>query len=74
METAFKFLCGVMFGCFGFMLGLLIAPIAAVAIVAYMTKISFEIGYRGDDPVKEIDKCIEEKNKAISKNIKGIEE
>lgn len=65
MGTVFKFLCGVIFSCFGFMLGLLVAPFAAVALVVYMTKISFEIGYRGDDPVENI--------KETCKNIKDCE-
>lgn len=47
------------------MLGLLVAPFAAVALVVYMTKMSFEIGYRGEDPVENI--------KETCKNIKDCE-
>ena len=60
-----KILSSGLFGVFGFALSLCIAPIAAVAVVCYMTKVSFEIGYQ-DDPekvAKEIEKNIEEKEK-----------
>lgn len=65
MKKAKKIFSSILFGVFGFVLSLCVAPIAAVAIVGYMTKVSFEIGYQ-DDPeqvVKEIEKNIEEKEK-----------
>lgn len=65
MKKVKKILSSVLFGVFGFALSLCIAPIAAVAVVCYMTKVSFEIGYQ-DDPekvAKEIEKNIEEKEK-----------
>lgn len=65
MKKAKKIFSSILFGVFGFALSLCIAPIAAVVIVGYMTKVSFEIGYQ-DDPeqvVKEIEKNIEEKEK-----------
>ena len=73
MKKVKNILSSVLFGVFGFALSLCIAPFVAVAVVIYMTKVSFEIGYK-EMSVEEIDKCIEEKSKAISKNIKGIEE
>ena len=45
MEKVKNILNSIFFGCFGFCLSLFIAPLAALAIVCYMTKISFEIGY-----------------------------
>jgi hypothetical protein len=65
MKKVKKIFSSVLFGVFGFALSLCIAPIAAVAVVCYMTKVSFEIGYQ-DDPekvAKEIEKNIEEKEK-----------
>ena len=52
-------------GFFGFGLGICIAPIAAVAIVIYMTKISAELGYSDNpgttygDEVKDVDNYID---------------
>ena len=73
MKRVKNILSGILFGVFGFALSLCIAPFVAVAVVIYMTKVSFEIGYK-EMSTEEINKCIEEKSKAISKNIKGIEE
>lgn len=73
MKMVKNVLSGILFGVFGFALSLCIIPFVAIAIIVYMTKVSFEIGYK-DMSVEEIDKYVEEKGKAISKNIKGIEE
>lgn len=45
MEKVKNILSSIFFGCFGFCLSLIIAPLAAIAIICYMTKISFEVGY-----------------------------
>jgi hypothetical protein len=64
MKIAKKILSSVLFGVLGCALSICIAPIAAVAVICYMTKISFEIGYQ-DDPhpdeaVKRLEKKVEE--------------
>ena len=56
-----KILSSVLFGVFGFALSLCIAPIAAVVVVCYMTKVSFEIGYRDETALqKDMNKHLSE--------------
>lgn len=50
MKKLKKICLATMMGFFGLGLGICIAPIAAVAIVIYMTKVSTELGY-SDNPV-----------------------
>lgn len=61
MKKVKNILSSVLFGVFGFALSLCIAPIVAVVVVGYMTKVSFEIGYK-DNPEEEIDKLHQELN------------
>ena len=63
VHKAKKILSNVLFGVFGFALSLCVAPIAAIAVVCYMTKISFEIGYQDnpDQATKELEKNVVEK-------------
>jgi hypothetical protein len=65
MKTLKKICLATVMGFFGLGLGICIAPIAAVAIVIYMTKVSVGIGY-SDNPdtayeneVKDIDDYID---------------
>ena len=65
MKKLKKICLAVMMGFFGFGLGICVAPIAAVAMVIYMTKVSAEVGY-SDNPetvceneVKDIDDYID---------------
>lgn len=65
MEKLKKICLATMMGFFGLGLGICVAPIAAVAIVIYMTKVSAEIGY-SDEPgttyeneVKDVDNYID---------------
>ena len=65
MKKLKKICSATMMGFFGLGLGICIAPIAAVAIVIYMTKVSAEVGY-SDNPgtvfeneVKDIDNYID---------------
>ena len=69
MKIAKKILSSILFGVLGCSLSICIAPIAAVAIICYMTKISFEIGYQ-DDPdeaVKRLEKEIQEQKEEKNK-------
>jgi hypothetical protein len=61
MNKVKNILGSVLFGVFGFALSLCIAPIVAVVVVGYMTKVSFEIGYQ-EMSVEEIDKLHQELN------------
>lgn len=65
MEKLKKICLAIVMGFFGLGLGICIAPITAVAIVIYMTKVSAELGY-SDNPgttyeneVKDIDNYID---------------
>lgn len=65
MKKLKKICLATVMGLFGLGLGICIAPIAAVAIVIYMTKVSAELGY-SDNPgttyensVKDIDNYID---------------
>lgn len=65
MEKLKKICLATVMGFFGLGLGICIAPIAAVAIVIYMTKVSVELGY-SDNPgttyeneVKDVDNYID---------------
>lgn len=61
-----KILSSVLFGVFGFALSLCIAPIAAVAVVCYMTKVSFEIGYQDETVLqKDMNKRLSEIEESI---------
>lgn len=65
MEKLKKICLATVMGLFGLGLGICVAPIAAVAIVIYMTKVSAELGY-SDNPgatyeneVRDIDNYID---------------
>lgn len=61
MKKLKKICLATVMGFFGLGLGICVAPIAAVAMVIYMTKVSAEIGYK-DNPEEEIDKLHQELN------------
>lgn len=65
MKKLKKICLATVMGFFGFGLGICVAPIAAVAIVIYMTKVSAKVGY-SDNPntiyeneIKDIDNYID---------------
>lgn len=65
MEKLKKICLATVMGLLGLGLGICIAPIVAVAIVIYMTKVSVEVGY-SDNPgttyeneIKDIDNYID---------------
>ena len=61
MKKVKKILSSVLFGVFGFALSICIAPIVAVAVVCYMTKVSFEIGYQDETALqKDMNKRLSE--------------
>ena len=61
MKKVKKILSSVLFGVFGFALSICIAPIVAVAVVCYMTKVSFEIGYQDETVLqKDMNKRLSE--------------
>lgn len=65
MEKLKKICLATTMGFFGLGLGICIAPIVAVAVVMYMTKVSAELGYSDnpgttyEDEVKNIDNYID---------------
>lgn len=59
MKKLKKICLAITMGFFGFGLGICVAPIAAVAIVIYMTKVSTELGY-SDDPCTAYDNEVED--------------
>lgn len=67
MEKVKNILSSIFFGCFGFCLSFIIAPLAAIAIICYMTKISFEVGYHGVE-------SIDEEEKDMNKRLMEIDE
>lgn len=69
MKKLKKICLATVMGLFGFGLGICVAPIAAVAIVIYMTKISVELGY-SDNP----DTVCENEIKDIDNYIDGLKE
>lgn len=65
MKKLKKICLAILMGFFGFGLGLCIAPIVAVVIVIYMTKVSVEVGYSDnhgttyENEVKDVDNYID---------------
>lgn len=65
MKKLKKICSAIMAGFFGLALGICVAPIAAIVIVLYMTKISMEMGYSNnpgaiyENEIKDIDDYID---------------
>lgn len=65
MKKIKKILSSILLGVLGFAMSLCVAPIVAVIVVCYMTKISFETGYQ-DNSEKEIDKLHQELDESLN--------